>query len=377
VSDPTTLDDAETSAPEPDGPDGEDVIYLPPERGLLRRAAPIMGTIAIILLLAVGGAAYWVSRQLNPPNAPGRPVTLTIPNNSSDAQIANLLAARGVLTNANVFRTYLKLRGAGPFRAGTYDHLYAPEDMSAVVDRLEQGPLPPLTVKIAIPEGLWLSEIRARILKTFPAMKPAALDKALRTVRSKYEPAGSTNLEGMLFPATYEVQLGDRANATKLVQQMVSTFDQQADSLGLAKAAQKLDMTPSQVLTVASMVEEEAKLPGDRGKVARVIYNRLQQGMSLGIDATVEYALQQRTADLTQSDLAVDSPYNTRLHTGLPPTPISSPGAAAIQAAMHPTSGNWLYFVVVDRNGGEFFTDSSSAFQQASDKARSEGIFGG
>ncbi len=125
------------------------------------------------------------------------------------------------------------------------------------------------------------------------------------------------------------------------------------------------------------MVEEEAKLPGDRGKVARVIYNRLASGTTLGIDATVEYALQQRTASLTQSQLESDSPFNTRVHTGLPPTPIGSPGRASLLAALHPTAGNWTYFVVVDRNGGEFFTDSYSAFQAASDKARAEGIFGG
>jgi UPF0755 protein len=208
-------------------------------------------------------------------------------------------------------------------------------------------------------------------------MKPAALDHALATVRSKYEPTGSNNLEGLLFPATYQVLLADRANPTKLVRQMVTAFDAQADSIGLGTAAAQLGYTPYQVLTVASMVEEEAKLPGDRGKVARVIYNRLTSGTTLGIDATVEYALQQRTASLTQSQLETDSPFNTRVHTGLPPTPIGSPGRASLLAALHPTPGNWTYFVVVDRNGGEFFTNSYSDFQAASDRARAAGIFGG
>ncbi len=133
--------------------------------------------------------------------------------------------------------------------------------MSDVVDRLDKGPLPPATVSLLIPEGLWLSQIRARILKTFPEMKPAALDHALATVRSKYEPAGSHNLEGLLFPATYQVLLGDQANPTKLIQQMVSTFDQEADSIGLDQASKKLGLSPYQVLIVASMVEEEAKVP--------------------------------------------------------------------------------------------------------------------
>jgi UPF0755 protein len=379
---PTVVDEPQPAVGEGMGPvddaGGEEpVVYLPQERGLLRRAAPVIGIITVIVVLIAAGFGWWVSRQLNPPNAPGQAVTVTIPNNSSDSQIAELLADRGVITDANVFRAYVKLRGAGPFRAGVYDGLFAPEDMSKVVDRLDQGPLPPLTAKLVIPEGLWLSEIRARILHAFPQMSPAALDKALHTVRSKYEAPGSTNLEGMLFPATYEVLLSDRANATKLVQQMVTTFDQHADQLGLAQAAQQLGVSPYEVLTVASMVEEEAKLPQDRPKVARVIYNRLKQGMALGIDATVEYALQQRVTNLTQSQLDTDSPYNTRVHTGLPPTPIGSPGDASLQAAMHPADGDWTYFVVTDKNGGEFFTDSYSAFQEASNKAKAEGIFGG
>ena len=370
------MTDIETDAPAPDQSD-EPVVYLPPERGLLRRAAPVTAGVVLVLLVLGAAGAWWVSRQVNPPGAPGPAVTVAIPIGSSNEKIASLLSSRGVVTDARVFQYYIKLRGVGPFKAGVYDSLYAPEDMSAVVDRLERGPLPPATVKLVIPEGLWLSEIRARILRTFPLMKPAALDHALQTVRSKYEPAGTNNLEGLLFPATYQVLLGDRANATKLVRQMVNAFDQRADRLGLGSAAQQTGYSPYQVLTVASMVEEEAKLPGDRGKVARVVYNRLANGSTLGIDATVEYALQLRTASLTESQLATDSPYNTRVHSGLPPTPIGSPGLASLTAALHPTPGNWTYFVVVDRNGREFFTDSYSAFQEASDKARSEGIFGG
>jgi UPF0755 protein len=371
------IDPADGGPDETDGPDDDPVVYLPPERGLLRRAAPVTAVVLVVLLVLAGAGAWWVSRQVNPPGAPGPAVTVVIPIGSSNAKIASVLVSRGVVTDARVFQYYIKLRGAGPFKAGRYNGLHAPEDMSAVVDRLEKGPLPPVTVRLVIPEGLWLSEVRARILRAFPLMKPAALDHALATVRSKYEPVGSNNLEGLLFPATYQVLLGDRANPTKLVQQMVTAFDQQADSIGLGPAAQQLGVTPYQVLTVASMVEEEAKLPGDRGKVARVIYNRLASGTTLGIDATVEYALQQRTASLTESQLQTDSPFNTRLHAGLPPTPIGSPGRASLLAALHPTPGDWTYFVVVDKNGGEFFTDSYSAFQQASDTARAAGVFGG
>jgi UPF0755 protein len=304
-------------------------------------------------------------------------VQVTIPDGSSDSQIASVLAKAGVVTNATVFRWYMKIRSGGPYKAGVYDQLHKPEDMSAVLDRLDKGPLPPLTVKIVIPEGLWLSEIRARILRTFPGMKAADLDHALATVHSKYQPPGSTDLEGLLFPATYEVAIADETNPTKLVQQMVTAFDQRADQIGLATAAKQVGVSPYQVVAVASMVEEEAKVPADRAKVARVIYNRLTRGMTLGIDATVEYALQQRVANLTNSQLAVDSPFNTRTHTGLPPTPVGAPGLASLEAALHPASGDWLYYVLADKDGGLYFTNSYSDFERASAKARSEGLFGG
>lgn len=362
---------------EPDSGDPEPVVYLPPERSMLRRVAPVVGTIVavVVLVLALGG--WWVARQVNPPNAPGKAVTVTIPDGSSDSQIASVLAAHGVVTNATVFRWYVKLTSAGPFHAGTFDRLHAPEAMSDVVKRLDQAPLPPATRTVAIPEGLWLSEIRTKILQTFPEMKPADLDHALATVHSKYQPAGSSNLEGFLFPATYQVPLTDVGNPQKLIAQMVTKFDQEADSLNLSAQAKALGFTPYEVLTVASMVEEEAKVPGDRPKIARVLYNRLAKGMTLGVDATVEYAIGQRVVNLTKSQLATTSPYNTRLHAGLPPTPISSPGRASLEAALNPTAGDWLYYVLAAPDGSQYFTASYSDFQRQTAKSRAEGLFGG
>ena len=339
--------------------------------------APVIATIVGVLVLGLVLGGVWVARQVNPPNAPGRAVTVSIPDGSSDSQIASVLAAHGVVTNADVFRYYVKLTSAGPFKAGLYDRLHTPEAMADVVKRLNQAALPPPTRTIVIPEGLWLSEVRAKILHTYPEMKPADLDKALATVHSKYQPAGSTNLEGYLFPATYQVLLTDVGNPQKLVAQMVTKFDEEADSVGLSAGAQKLGLTPYQVLTVASMVEEEAKVPGDRPKIARVILNRLGRGMTLGLDTTVEYALQQRILNITNTQLATPSPYNTRVHPGLPPTPISSPGRASLEAALNPTPGDWLYFVLAAKDGSQYFTSSYSDFQRATAKGRAEGLFGG
>jgi UPF0755 protein len=119
------------------------------------------------------------------------------------------------------------------------------------------------------------------------------------------------------------------------------------------------------VLTIASMIEKEAVAPDDRPKVARVIYNRLKIGMTLGIDATVRYALDvPGTKSLTQSELNSTTPYNTRKYAGLPPTPISNPGLASIQAAAHPTPGPWLYFVAAPDKVHSFFTASAQAFER-------------
>ena len=143
-------------------------------------------------------------------------------------------------------------------------------------------------------------------------------------VRSRYEAAGSNNLEGLLFPDTYQFETKDDERA--ILQRLVAGFETIAGGLGLDDAPAKVGLSPLQVVTVASMIEREAKVPEDRGMIARVIYNRLKSGTPLGVDATLRYGLQRPSEPLRASDLATDSPYNTRLHAGLPPTPIANPG---------------------------------------------------
>ena len=132
------------------------------------------------------------------------------------------------------------------------------------------------------------------------------------------------------------------------------------------RAAHHLHLTLYQLLTVASMIEREAYLPGDRAKVAAVIYNRLRLAMPLGIDATLRFALNDWTAPLTETQLQLDSPYNTRLHIGLPPTPIGNPGLASLTAAAHPAKVPYLYYVAGADGCGELvFSATAAGFDQS------------
>ena len=169
-------------------------------------------------------------------------------------------------------------------------------------------------------------------------------------------------LEGFLFPDTYNFDR--KTTSDELVNVQLQEFTAKWATLNLSYAKSK-NLTPYDVLTIASMIEKEAVAPADRPKVARVIYNRLHLGMTLGIDATIRYALHiPGTKSLTQSELANPTPYNTRLHAGLPPTPIANPGLASMQAAADPAKGDWLYFVAEPDKVHTFFTASAQAFEQ-------------
>ena len=181
-------------------------------------------------------------------------------------------------------------------------------------------------------------------------------------------PAGTPNLEGFLFPATYELYAGEPAS--RLVSRQLGAFEENFGEAQIHRA-KALGITSYQLLIVASMVEREAQIPRDRAKIAAVIYNRLHAGMPLGIDATIYYAVEQQrhiaayTGELTESQLHIDSPYNTRLHTGLPPTPISNPGLASIEAATHPAHVPYLYYVAgADGCGEQVFSTTEAGFEQ-------------
>jgi peptidoglycan lytic transglycosylase G len=206
--------------------------------------------------------------------------------------------------------------------------------------------------------------------------RAASKRSALLDPRHFGAPSRTPDLEGFLFPATYE--LTPAAPVGRLVEEQLAAF---AENFGTEdiQRAKALHVTPYQLLTIASMIEREAQVAEDRPKIAAVIYNRLRQGMPLGIDATIYYALELRkgisvlTRELTQAELQLQSAYNTRLHSGLPPTPISNPGLASIQAAAHPAHVSYLYYVAAANGCGKLlfsrtlaeFEANAAAYQAA------------
>jgi cell division protein YceG involved in septum cleavage len=227
----------------------------------------------------------------------------------------------------------------------------------------------PAVVSVLIPEGLTRLQIaeRARAAGLSGSYLRASEHSALFDPARYGAPRNTADLEGFLFPATYEMYRA--APASRLVHEQLVTFAENFGPSQIARA-RDLHLTPYQLLIVASMVEREAQLPGDLPKVAAVIYNRLRLGMALGIDATIYYALERQkriatyTGELTEAQLHINSPYNTRTHTGLPPTPIANPGAAAIHAAAYPAHVPYLYYVArADGCGGMIFSTTSAEFE--------------
>ena len=233
-------------------------------------------------------------------------------------------------------------------------------------------PPPPKPLKIIFPEGFTRRDMAARITAVnriakrkrhvTPKLSARAYLAATKRQR-RIDGFGSKRypLEGFLFPATYDFLPSTKSK--QLVNKQLAAFRHNWQQLDLGYAKSK-NLTPYDVLIIASMVERETLAPDERRLVAAVIYNRLHAGMPLGIDATIRYALNvPGTQSLHESQLQDPTPYNTRLHVGLPPTPIGNPGLASLQAAAHPAKVDYLYFVRKPDKVHNFFTSSYTAFQ--------------
>lgn len=337
-----------------------------------RRGGKIVMAIFLVCFLIAGAVGYQVLRTyVIPPDFSGQgtgSVTVQIAQGQSAREVANALATAGVVASSRAFIKAVEQDPQAQLDPGTYRlHL---KMSAALALRLLLSPASRVQAVIAIPEGWRLSQIMA------------ALGSRSGIPLSKYQAAAASpsslglpsyaqdHLEGFLFPATYSVQPG--MTATDVLRAMVQKYNQESAQLGVAAGASRLNLTPGQVIIVASLLQKEAGRPSDFPKIARVIYNRIAAGMELNLDSTVIYALaahgvSRTDQQLSQGDLQTNSPYNTFVHHGLPVGPICSPSAMAIQAALHPATGNWTYFVTVDPSHGVTkFTNSFAQFQQFS-----------
>lgn len=360
----------------------------PPRHGVARRALSAMLLLAAVML--VGGLA-WVAFSFTGSDsgvAPGQKVQVTIPQGANSDQIATILADAGVVDRATIFRARLKFRGDGAdFRAGSYT-METGASYDTIVRTLRKGPAAAPTFDITIVEGQRMEETAAAIdasrrakqeagEQVLPVFTGAEYLKAVQAqplppyLKIPPEARALPNVrEGLQFPATY--QLRHSATAEDFVAKQRAAFDGLMSELDLRRAT-AAQLTPYEIVIIASLIEREARLPVERPRVAAVIWNRLKAGEPLGIDASNQYDVYEAGSDefwvreLRQSHLDRDSPYNLRKVQGLPPTPIAAPSASSLKAAAAPAQADidndTRYYVAnPDGSGEHFFTNSYDEF---------------
>ena len=358
-----------------DPDDDEEYVELPHASSRPRRVLTFVIGLALILVLFACGLVVWVNRQLDPPGGAGAVRSIEIPRGATSDEIGRLLADEGVISSDLVWGWYLRINGGGPFEAGEYD-LADNSAIAEVIDVLDAGPHPIEERFFTMPEGLTVLETLARLASPEDGLSfdQASLQQLLDSgvVVSSVLGPDIPSKEGILFPETYRVAA--TADAKAVLQQMVSQLDATFTELNVTSAQERFNLSPYEILIVASLIEEETKVPEERAMVAQVIYNRLRQGIPLGIDATSRYEAELAGRGRDDIDFTSDSPYNTRKVQGLPPTPIAAPGRASIDAALNPADGPWIYYVLEDAEGHHFFTESNAEFINAKQRCADLGL---
>jgi UPF0755 protein len=346
-----------------------------PKRRKWHRLTPIL---AILVIGVVIAASYFLVRSVSKyfvtPDYTGSGlgfVRIQVQPGDGANDIGSTLVKAGVVKSTRAFANAAKASGqGGSIQPGVYRlrlHSSGKAAMDAILD-----PANRLVSKVTIPEGSTAKQVLAELAEK-TGLPLTDLTAAANRVDNLGLPDGFApkSPEGFLFPATYDFDTSMSADA--VVQLLTGKFGAEYRQLGFAAAAKALKITPYQALTIASMIESEAKFPQDRPKIARVIYNRLAIGRALQIDSTTRYGLVLEGKDPNSATYKETFAYDTRKRTGLPPTPISNPGEASLKAAVNPAAGNWLYYVVSDAAGHHFFTASDQEFVAAAQKCRANG----
>lgn len=336
-----------------------------------RRTTIVILCLVVLPLAVLGGAAMWFWWQVGACGGGGKTVEVEIQRGWGVPRIADELHSRGMIGNSLVFNVYARLNGDTKFEAGTY-RLKSDMCVRDAVKLLNAGPVLKYS-EITIPPGLWMKEIAQRVGK-LPGLDAAAFEEATKnnSVRSGFEPEGVNSLEGLLRPDTYKVAAEE--DEIQVLKTMVTLFDERAAKLGLGFASVN-GLGSYDIIKVASLIESEAKTAADRPLIASVIYNRLKQDMPLQIDASLIYARgDPRNRKLSNADKQINSPYNTYLNKGLPPTPIAAVSDASLDAALHPAATDYLYYVVIDKQGNHAFARTLQEHEANIARARQNGV---
>jgi UPF0755 protein len=338
-----------------------------PRRRRFRWIAPLAALLVILIPIGIGGSyaySFYMSRY-HPPDysGPGTGyLVVQVPSGASPTSLGPELTNLGVVASARAFVLAAEhSSNSNGLLPGFYGMHLRMKASLAYALLLNQKNLVQTTV--TIPEGWRLSQIVA-YLGAKSGIPASAYQAVLKNPAQLQLPAYANGRpEGYLFPATYEVV--PHETALGVLTGMVQRFEQEAAQLNLPTAAKQAHLTEGQVITMASLVEAEGGRLSDYPKIARVIYNRLAQGMPLQLDSTVLYGLNTYGIMASEAQLNSTSPYNTYRHKGLTPGPIDSPGVAAIEAVLNPAAGNWIYFVTVNPKTKEtLFTASQAQFEQ-------------
>lgn len=325
----------------------------------LKRAAFLF--LIFIIILSFSLRAYSLMEPINAVDP--RDIMIEIDRGMSGRAIANQLEDEGVIKSGTVFYLLLRFKEVDNLRAGYYRFSTSNTPLE-IIDKLQRGEEEKF--KVTIPEGFTFSEILNRFTALdFPEYEREKLESEIYdelaeleldlTLNEKILDSGEIfPAEGFIIPTTYNFPMSyDEAN---IAEDLIDYFIEQRLPL-LEEAAAEKEFSAYELLIIASLIEEEGKIDAENKIIASVIYNRLEQGMALQLDATVQYVLPERTARVLYSDLEIDSPYNTYQITSLPPTPIASPGDRAVEAAVNPADTDYLFYFARE-DGSHVFTES-------------------
>jgi UPF0755 protein len=336
---------------------------LKPSRNKRSRVrAVVLFVSAVVALAVIVGVVGIVRDLMSNPSFTGEgtgSVQVTVEKGDTLSEIGQRLADAGVVKSSESFVSAAEAEerssSIGP---GRYTLRLGMSGEAAVALMLD--PISRADSRLVLPEGLRLDQTVTRSSRA-TGLPESDFNDVLRTPQVlDLPPYAKGRPEGFMFPATYDLE--PEESAEQVLTMLVRRFNQASADVGLEERSPQIGYTPYEVLTVASLVQAESA-PDDHAKVARVVYNRLAKDMPLQFDSTVNYALGTKEIQLSAEQLNVDSPYNTYRNKGLPPTPINSPGEAAMEAALSPARGDWLYFVTVDPETLETkFTDSYQKF---------------